>query len=84
MYSKRAGLILGLHGCDKSVRDSVVAVEGNILRTSNNDYDWLGHGVYFWENNCKRAMEFAWFLKNNPPHYAKQKIEESAVIGAFI
>jgi hypothetical protein len=84
MYSKRAGLILGFHGCDKSVRDSVVAVGGNILKPSNNDYDWLGHGVYFWENNCKRAMEFAWFLKNNPPHNAKQKIEEPAVIGAII
>jgi hypothetical protein len=29
-------------------------------------------------------MEFAWFLKNNPPHNAKQKIEEPAVIGAII
>lgn len=84
MYSKRAGLILGFHGCDKSVRDSVVAKKGEVLKPSINDYDWLGNGIYFWENNCKRAMDFAVFLKNNPPHNAKQKIKEPAVIGAVI
>jgi len=83
MYSKRAGLIMGFHGCDKSVRDTVVA-NGDSLVPSTNDYDWLGNGIYFWENNCKRAMDFAVFLKNNPPHNFKQKIEEPAVIGAVI
>lgn len=84
MYSKRAGLILGFHGCDKSVRDKVVAQTGAGLKPSENDYDWLGNGVYFWENNCKRAMDFAVFLKNNTPHNAKQKIKNPAVIGAVI
>ena len=82
MYSKRAGLILGFHGCDISVRDAVVS-GADALIPSTNDYDWLGNGIYFWENNCKRAMDFAVFLKNNP-HNFKQKIEESAVIGAVI
>lgn len=84
MYSKRPGLIIGFHGCDKSVRDKVVSEEGVLLKTSNNDYDWLGSGVYFWENNYSRALEFATFLKNNHPHNKKQKIEEPAVIGAII
>jgi len=84
MYSKRAGLILGFHGCDESVRDAVVTKKGVGLKPSKNEYDWLGNGVYFWENNCKRAMDFAVFLKNSTPHNAKQKIQEPAVIGAVI
>ncbi len=32
---------------------------GGSLRPSENDYDWLGHGVYFWENNEQRALQFA-------------------------
>lgn len=84
MYSKRAGLVLGFHGCDRSVRDKVVSVEGGLLLPSMNDYDWLGNGVYFWENNSKRALEFAQYLSKNAPHNSKQKIEEPAVIGAVI
>ena len=63
MYSKRAGLVLGFHGCDISVRNDVVYKKGILLNPSNNDYDWLGGGVYFWENNYVRALEFANFLK---------------------
>ena len=29
------------------------------LRHSNNDYDWLGPGIYFWEANPLRGLEFA-------------------------
>ncbi len=43
MYSKRAGLILGFHGCDESVRDSGVSKKGVILTPTENDYDWLGN-----------------------------------------
>jgi hypothetical protein len=56
MYSTRSGLILGFHGCDESVAKEVVA-KGKILRESHNNYDWLGHGVYFWENSSERALE---------------------------
>ncbi len=73
MYSKRAGLVLGFHGCDKSVRDKVVIEKGVLLEPSGNDYDWLGGGVYFWENNYVRALDFAKFLKDNPAHNSKQK-----------
>ncbi len=84
MYSKRAGLVLGFHGCDKSIRDDVVSKKGVLLEPSDNEYDWLGGGVYFWENNYARALEFAKFLKDNPPHNSKQKIQEPSVIGAVI
>jgi len=49
VYSKRAGLVLGFHGCDRSIRDKVVSIEGGQLIPSMNDYDWLGNGIYFWE-----------------------------------
>jgi len=82
MYSTRQGLILGFHGCDESVAIDVVNKKTN-LKDSDNDYDWLGHGVYFWENNYERAKEFATFLKNNPGR-AKKPIQKPAVIGAVI
>ncbi len=84
MYSKRSGLILGFHGCDVSVRDKVICRKGILLKPSNNKYDWLGGGVYFWENNYERAFDFAEFLKNNPPANKTQRIEKPGVIGAII
>ncbi len=63
MYSKRTGLVIGFHGCDISVRDKVVCSGTESLKASDNEYDWLGGGVYFWENNYDRAYEFAHFLK---------------------
>lgn len=84
MYSKRTGLILGFHGCDQTVRDAIVSMEGGKLLPSSNNYDWLGHGVYFWENNYKRALEFAKFLMQNTPHNSKQRIKIPSVVGAVI
>lgn len=84
MYSKRTGLILGFHGCDESVRDKIVSGEVSGLDPSNNDYDWLGNGIYFWENNYIRALNFAKFLKDNRPHNKKQEIFKPAVVGAVI
>lgn len=82
MYSRRSGLVLGFHGCDESVATDVVNNHKN-LKESNNKYDWLGHGIYFWENSPERAMEFANFLKDNPSK-AKTPIKKPFVIGAVI
>lgn len=84
MYSKRSGLILGFHGCDKEIRDKIISEPGIVLEKSDNEYDWLGGGIYFWENNCQRAFEFAKYLSENPPHNKKQKIKTPAVLGAVI
>lgn len=51
------GFILGYHGCDLS--DGEAALEGRPFQPSTNDYDWLGEGVYFWEANPLRGLEFA-------------------------
>lgn len=84
MYSKRSGLVLGFHGCDLKIRDKIVSTKGEILKSSENKYDWLGHGIYFWENNHIRALNFAKELKDNPPKGKENLIKEPAVLGAII
>ena len=79
LYSRRSNLIIGFHGCDESVVRKVVNGEENLI-ASTNDYDWLGNGIYFWENNEARAMQWAIEL-------AKRKsssVKTPAVIGAVI
>lgn len=47
IYSHRPGLIIGFHGCDKSVVDKVLSGD-DILTTSTNDYDSVievAHGM---------------------------------------
>jgi hypothetical protein len=79
MYPTKAGLLIGFHGCDKSVRDEIV--HGKIsLNPSENLYDWLGNGIYFWENNQQRAFEFANELKKSN----RGNIKKPAVLGAVI
>jgi len=82
MYSTRSGFVLGFHGCDESVVLKVLTGE-EFLKRSVNNYDWLGHGIYFWENSPSRAMEFATHLQKFP-NRSKGKIEKPAVIGAVI
>ncbi len=79
LYSSLSNLIIGFHGCDKSVFDKIL-YEHEPFRSSTNDYDWLGNGMYFWEQNLERAWEWANSGRTNP----KIKIETPAVIGAVI
>lgn len=83
MYSKRAGLVIGFHGCDIEVRNHIVANQNAILSPSENAYDWLGNGIYFWENNNTRALKYAQDLKTRPSR-AKSSITTPAVLGAII
>jgi len=79
MYSKSRNIIIGFHGCDKSVRNEIIAGK-SFMRKSDNDYDWLGNGFYFWENNMLRAKHFAEDKQKRNP----DEITEPAVLGAFI
>jgi len=79
LYANRPNLTIGFHGCDQSVVDKVIAGKETLL-ASTNDYDWLGSGIYFWENNEERAMEWAVELSKRPGSSVKQP----AVIGAII
>lgn len=72
-------LVLGYHGCDYDVAESILAGKEEV-RSSTNTYDWLGSGAYFWENNPSRALSWATLLaKSN-----SKKIRTPAVIGAII
>ncbi len=74
MYAALPNLIIGFHGCDSKTYQDVLN-NRNKLNPSVNSYDWLGNGIYFWEQNLERAWEWA---KNNP------KVEKPAVLGAVI
>lgn len=82
MYSSRPGLILGFHGCDRAIAERVVSHQSD-FRPSNNAHDWLGHGMYFWEHNPGRALDFAKELQRRPLR-SKVPIEHPAVLGAVI
>lgn len=82
MYSNGTGIVYGFHGCDQSIADKIINKKIE-LKPSQNKYDWLGNGMYFWENSPSRALEFANHLKFNP-YKSKGSIEVPAVIGAVI
>lgn len=58
MYDVKPSLIIGFHGCDADVCKEILNNPDNI-RITKNPYDWLGHGMYFWENNYERAWQWA-------------------------
>ena len=58
MYSNRPNLMLGFHGCDEAVRDELVS-KPDVVKKSQEIYDWLGNGFYVWENNYERAYKWA-------------------------
>lgn len=61
-----------------------VLKDGEELHFSTNTYDWLGHGIYFWEQSPKRALEYANVLKLHPERSTHTKIVTPSVIGAII
>jgi hypothetical protein len=70
-------LVVAYHGCDHGVRDQVIQ-SSKPLAPSANDYDWLGHGIYFWEHGPERAWAWA-------ENQAKRgRIRKPAVLGALL
>ncbi|WP_341842971.1 hypothetical protein [Chitinophaga caseinilytica] len=70
-------VVFGYHGCDARLASQLLHVKQKI-RISRGEFEWLGHGMYFWENNLERARE-----------WAKEKsrqglIDTPAVIGAVL
>ena len=71
--------IFGYHGCDSRIAKAVLDGKARLL-ASDNTYDWLGRGIYFWEHGPTRAMEWA-------EQQAGRKsggIKRPAVLGAVI
>lgn len=77
MYSIRPNLVIGFHGCDTKTYQSLLNQSDEII-VSEKPYDWLGHGMYFWENNYDRALEWA------KDKHKRKEIDEPAVIGAIL
>ena len=78
MHRLTSAFILGYHGCDKEVGARLLA--GVAFQPSDNDYDWLGPGIYFWESNPLRGLEFA----TEASKRKRSGIEKPFVIGAVI
>lgn len=77
MYNVRPNLILGFHGCDQETADKLINFPNKILK-SEKPYDWLGHGMYFWENNMQRALQWA------KEKEKRGEIKKAAVVGAVL
>ncbi len=58
MYSTKPSFVYGFHGLDREIAYSILNQQEN-FHHSNNSYDWLGNGIYFWENNYQRAVQYA-------------------------
>lgn len=76
MYDVLPSFVLGFHGCAGRVAEDVFAGRSR-LRSSRNAYDWLGHGIYFWENNPRRAEHFVRQRRGKP-------LSDPTVVGAVI
>jgi len=72
-------LVIGYHGCDRSFAQDVL-LNDTPLRLSNNRYDWLGVGIYFWEHGPQRALDWA----NEQAASPRSSITDPFVLGAYI
>ena len=78
LYQRQPSFVLGFHGTDKSVVNKVVGQQVKQLAKSQDTTEWLGHGVYFWENDPGRALDWA---RNGK---SKGKVAHPDVVGAVI
>ena len=79
---RTATWVLGYHGCDRDVGEAVLTGK-TTLRPSENDWDWLGTGIYFSENSARRAQEWAAYAAANPQFFPTQ-VKKPFVVGAVI
>jgi len=58
VYINKPSFVYGFHGLDRDVALQILNQKLE-LEESENSYDWLGKGIYFWENNISRAQSYA-------------------------
>ncbi|MDO8361200.1 MAG: hypothetical protein Q7T08_14375 [Devosia sp.] len=78
MHRLSTSFILGYHGC--STATAKLLLKGDAFQASENDYDWLGHGVYFWEANPLRGLHFYQGAQKRKEHSGR----DGTVVGAVI
>ena len=71
-------VVYGFHVCERERAMQVLNQHERHLKASDNAYDWLGHGIYFWESSIKRAEEYA--AQRLHPH----KFKSPMIVGAVI
>jgi hypothetical protein len=74
-----ARIVVGYHDCTQAFARGLLLGRKPIRewQPSTNDWDWLGHGIYFWEHAPERALRWArerYWTRRRPP----------AVLGAYI
>ncbi|MBC7553853.1 MAG: hypothetical protein H7257_07725 [Taibaiella sp.] len=82
MHDYQPFSVIGFHSCDKAVGMRVLIGQDELL-PSQNSWDWLGEGIYFWEQNPLRAVEYA-VESAQRKQFNKKPIEIPFVIGAII
>jgi hypothetical protein len=55
-----ARVVLGYHGCPPPFAETILRGDVSVdeWQPSQNSYDWLGHGIYFWEYGPERASKW--------------------------
>jgi hypothetical protein len=74
--------IIGYHSCDREVGLKVLNGKDHLI-PSNNSWDWLGEGIYFWEQNPYRALEYSVEVAAGM-QFNKKRIKTPFVLGAII
>ena len=78
VYKHHPSLVLGFHACEQEIGEELLkGTKG--FKASENGFDWLGSGMYFWENSPSRAEAYGIELKDK-----RKKLKEPMVIGAVI
>ena len=75
--------VTGYHSCDRDAVGLDVLNGKKALKPSKNPWDWLGPGVYFWEQNPERALEYA-IQSAEGTQFNKVRIKTPFVIGTSI
>ncbi len=78
MHRLASSFVLGYHGCSRATAEGLLS--GNAFRVSRNSYDWLGDGIYFWEANPLRGLEF----HREAQARRKKPDDDASVVGAVI
>lgn len=79
MYSQKPHFVYGFHGTDKEIAYKILNQQEEFV-PSQNDYDWLGNGIYFWENSLERAKQYA----SEAMKRKNSKIIEPFALGAIL
>lgn len=69
--------VIGFHGCDRELAMKLVS-GAELMKAKEREYHWLGSGIYFWENDKERALEWA------REKASRRELDDPFVIGAVI